>query len=84
MPFHKVNKFLGKHGKMVYILDSDPAALGLIPEIFSEENIVNVSKVSKQRRCLESNGQWLENVDLELASGHKPVLQKVCEFFAQS
>ena len=55
-----------------------------VPKINSEENIVNVSKVGKQRRCLEPNGQWLENVDLELASGHKPVLQKVCEFFAKS
>ena len=48
-----------------------------VPEISSEENIVNVADVN-QRRCLRESGQWLENVEqthLVLASG-KLVLQK--------
>ena len=48
-----------------------------VPEIFSEEKIIDVAEVN-QRRRLEESGQWLESVDrthLVLASG-KPVLQK--------
>ena len=58
----------------------DPTAPGLnpsVPEIFSEEKIIDVAEVN-QRRRLEESGQWLESVDrthLVLASG-KPVLQK--------
>ena len=55
----------------------DPATSGLIPSIpktISEEKIVNIAEVN-QHRCLEESGQWLENADLELASG-KPVPQK--------
>ena len=37
-------------------------------------NIIDVAEVNQQR-WLEESGQWLENVDLVLASG-KPVLQK--------
>ena len=60
----------------------DPAALGLvpsIPEIFSEEKIVNV----RQMNCSDESGQCLENVystHLVLASG-KLVLQKTTTLY---
>ena len=54
-----------------------PGSIPSIPEIFSEEKIVNVAEVNL-RGSLEENGPWIENVDqtnLVLASG-KLVLQK--------
>ena len=54
-----------------------PGSIPSIPEIFSEEKIVNVAEVNL-RGSLEENGLWIENVDrtnLVLASG-KLVLQK--------
>ena len=50
---------------MVSLLLRDPATQGSIPsipEIYSEEKIVNVAEVS-QWPCLGESGQWLENVD---------------------
>ena len=37
-----------------------------IPEIFSQEGIVDVAEVNQ---WLGESGRWLENVDLVLASG---------------
>ena len=68
---------------MLRLLSSD--ALGSIlafPPKF-EQNIVNSAKVNKWR-CLEENGQWLENVDqtqLLMGSGIQ-ALQKI--FLCQS
>ena len=70
----------GSKAQWLSYLLPDPAATSLIPsipDIFSEEKIVDVAE-AYQRRCLEESGQWLENVDqthLVVASG-KPVLQK--------